>query len=105
VHAAAGRCAGCASEPVASGRAHRPGRGIRSGTGRRLLEGHRRAASEQERVQTLDPVMVRPAKRKRLCRLEEGRRTHAGLGRCRMTENALAAASGTGPPHGEEPLT
>ena len=49
------RCAGCASEPAAGRRDHGPGRGIRSGPGRRLLEGHRRAASELERVQTLDP--------------------------------------------------
>ena len=44
------------SRPLVAGRRdHRPGRGIRSRPGHRLLEGHRRAASELERVQTLDP--------------------------------------------------
>ena len=53
VHAAAGRHPRRPGQPAGGGRDHRAGRGLRGRPGRRLLERHRGAAGQLERVHAL----------------------------------------------------
>ncbi len=76
---------GVPGQPAGGRRDHRTRCGLRRGAGHRLLAGHRRAASELERVEAVGSAVVRRAAGAGLRRLEEGGAAHTGLGRRQLT--------------------
>ncbi len=84
VHAAAGRRARGAREQAGRPRDHRAGRRLRRRAGHRLLVGHRRAARQLGRGRAVGTAVERRPAPRRVCRVAQGRRAHAGVGRRRV---------------------